>query len=125
MVQRGSEYFRIDATNLGGLGLADPNPPTDIVWSPQPPGSGTQADPYVLTPATVITPGGTATSVESCYIKNQKPDSLLLITEDRRSGWFPDGPTRTRFVTTLVQLLSSTSNTLTPLTPLQVRTTTV
>lgn len=82
MVQRGADYYYIDATNLGGLGLADPNPPNDIEWLPSTPsGSGTQADPYVLTPATVYVPGGTATSVESCRIINQKPDSLLLITE--------------------------------------------
>jgi len=82
MVQRGTGYYYVDATDLGGLGLADPNPPTDIEWSPStPPGSGTKGDPYVLTPATVNAPGGGATSVESCRIINQKPDSLVLTNE--------------------------------------------
>ena len=82
MVQRGTGYYYVDATDLGGLGLADPNPPTDIEWLPaDPPGTGTKTDPYVLTPATVNAPGGSATSVESCRIINQKPDTLVVINE--------------------------------------------
>ena len=82
MVQRGSEYFSFDANELGGgAAFSDPQP-GDLTWTPSTPsGSGTQASPYVLTPATSFNPGGTLTAAETCVVNNQKPDSILLFSE--------------------------------------------
>jgi hypothetical protein len=81
LLQREGQHYKVDASELGGLGLADPGP-GDIIWFPtDPPGSGFQGDPFILTPQTVFFSGFSAVSLESCQIINQRPASLVLIEE--------------------------------------------
>jgi len=81
MIQRGADYYYFDASELGAFSLANPSP-DQVTWSPNTPsGSGTQGDPFVLTPVTVNAPGGQATSVEQLNVTGQFANSLLLIEE--------------------------------------------
>jgi hypothetical protein len=81
MVQRGSKYYSIDASYLGGFNVAVITP-EDIEWTPTtPPGSGSAGNPFVLSPLTVPYVGLSAYSTESCRILNQLPDAVVLVEE--------------------------------------------
>ena len=82
MQLQNGDYVRVDPRNFTGPGVADPQPPEDIVWIPStPPGSGTINDPYILTAVTSFEIGGSVQSVESIQIINQTPGSTVPFTE--------------------------------------------
>ena len=74
VVQRSNVHYKLDAAELGSK-LANPEP-ADVSASPDfLGGSGTAADPFILTPVTVNSLGGAAQSVQQITIVGQSPDS--------------------------------------------------
>jgi len=106
-----TEYYSIDAENLGGADLSDLNPP-NVSWLPSdPPGSGTQGDPYRLTPVDVTGPGQVVSSVETMIISGLNANAIVPFWDESSapaSGRFEqdwvlcdengDGETKFRYV---------------------------
>lgn len=61
----------------------DPDPDS-IVINPSVPGSGTELDPYILTPITVQPAGGTGTSVENITITGREGQLVIWTTDNTR-----------------------------------------
>ena len=81
-IQRGADHFAVNAEEFVGGGVAEITV-DNISWSPTTPaGSGTLADPFVLTPATVATPGGEAESVEKMGLSGLRSGAQVVISEE-------------------------------------------
>ena len=81
-IQRGADHFAVNAEEFVGGGVAEITV-DNISWSPTTPaGSGTLADPFVLTPATVATPGGEAESVEKMELSGLRSGAQVVISEE-------------------------------------------
>lgn len=96
-VQKGNgDFYHIDASTLvgGGGGVEPIDPPTNATLIINPlagSGSGTSGDPWVLSPITVNTPGGTGQTVEEFSVINAPPNAILFITfTDNAGGRFRD-----------------------------------
>ena len=89
MVQRGGEYYSVDASTLGGIPLLDPDPrpSSEITFNPGPQGgTGTKDDPFVLSEVICPTPGGTVQSNEICTITTTERCPALLPMYDQSEG---------------------------------------
>jgi len=74
VVQRNDDQYKLDASGLSSKG-ANPSP-FEVTASPDfLGGSGTATDPYIISPATVNSLGGSARSEQQIFITGQAPDA--------------------------------------------------